>query len=122
MQDFFRRYRARFVMDAFVRSTGLFRDLHQSVAFATRKTNVGQGCGQADLNQFQAELNDILQTYPATVHVVYCDSRISGTETVNPEEYPVQLRAAGFGGTDLRPPLRSRARKGRPGSEGSADT
>ena len=61
--------------------------------------------GQDDLNQFQAELNDILQTYPATVHVVYCDSRISGTETVTPEEYPVQLRAAGFGGTDLRPPF-----------------
>jgi predicted metal-dependent peptidase len=61
--------------------------------------------GQEDLNQFQAELNDILQSYPATVHVVYCDSRISGTETVTPEDYPVQLRASGFGGTDLRPPF-----------------
>jgi len=61
--------------------------------------------GQEDLNQFQAELNDILLSFPATVHVVYCDSAISGTETVTPEEYPVQLRAAGFGGTDLRPPF-----------------
>lgn len=61
--------------------------------------------GQVELNQFQAELNDILQSYPSLVHVVYCDSRISGTVTVTPEEYPVELRAAGFGGTDLRPPF-----------------
>lgn len=61
--------------------------------------------GQGDLNQFQAELNDILQSFPSTVHVVYCDSQISATRTVTPEEYPVELKAAGFGGTDLRPPF-----------------
>lgn len=60
---------------------------------------------QADLNQFQAELNDILLSYPTTVHVVYCDSRISGTLTVVPEDFPLSLRATGFGGTDLRPPF-----------------
>jgi predicted metal-dependent peptidase len=61
--------------------------------------------GQGELNQFQAELNDILYSYPSTVHVVYCDSRISGTHTVTPDEYPVELKAVGFGGTDLRPPF-----------------
>ncbi|HET6420181.1 MAG TPA: VWA-like domain-containing protein [Geobacteraceae bacterium] len=61
--------------------------------------------GQGELNQFQAELNDILHSYPSTVHVVYCDSEISGTQTVTPDEYPVELRATGFGGTDLRPPF-----------------
>jgi predicted metal-dependent peptidase len=60
---------------------------------------------QKELNQFQAELNDILQSYPATVHVVYCDSQISATETVDPDQYPVELKAVGFGGTDLRPPF-----------------
>jgi predicted metal-dependent peptidase len=60
---------------------------------------------QADLNQFQAELNDILLSYPTTVHVVYCDSRITGTLTVTPEDLPLSLRATGFGGTDLRPPF-----------------
>ncbi len=60
---------------------------------------------QSELNQFQAELNDILQSYPATVHVVYCDSQISATETVDPDQYPVELKAVGFGGTDLRPPF-----------------
>jgi predicted metal-dependent peptidase len=61
--------------------------------------------GQNDLNQFQAELNDILQSYPVTVHVVYCDSRISGTQVVTSDEYPVELKPVGFGGTDLRPPF-----------------
>jgi predicted metal-dependent peptidase len=61
--------------------------------------------GQNDLNQFQAELNDILQSFPSTVHVVYCDSRISGTHTITSDEYPVELKAVGFGGTDLRPPF-----------------
>ena len=60
---------------------------------------------QSELNQFQAELNDILQSYPSTVHVVYCDSQISGTQTFTPDEYPVELKAVGFGGTDLCPPF-----------------
>jgi predicted metal-dependent peptidase len=61
--------------------------------------------GQRELNQFQAELNDILQSYPTTVNVVYCDSQISGTDTFAPDQYPVELKAVGFGGTDLRPPF-----------------
>lgn len=60
---------------------------------------------QHEMNQFQAELNDILQSYPTTVHVVYCDSQISGIETIDPDQYPVKLKAVGFGGTDLRPPF-----------------
>ncbi len=60
---------------------------------------------QGELNQFQAELNDILQCYPSTVTVVYCDSAISGTQTFTPDDYPVELKAAGSGGTDLRPPF-----------------
>ncbi len=60
---------------------------------------------QKELNQFQAELNDILLSYPATVNVIYCDSEISDTQTVTPEEYPVQLKTTGFGGTDLCPPF-----------------
>jgi predicted metal-dependent peptidase len=61
--------------------------------------------GQGELDQFQAELNDILQSYPSILHVIYCDSEISGTQTVTPDDYPVELRGAGCGGTDLRPPF-----------------
>jgi predicted metal-dependent peptidase len=60
---------------------------------------------QSELNQFQAELNDILLSYPSTVNVVYCDSEISATEIITPEQYPVRLKAVGCGGTDLRPPF-----------------
>jgi predicted metal-dependent peptidase len=61
--------------------------------------------GQRELNQFQAELNDILQNYPSTVNVVYCDSQISATHTVTPDQYPVELKAVGQGTTDLCPPF-----------------
>lgn len=61
--------------------------------------------GKAELSQFQAELNDILESYPCTVTVVYCDSAITGTQIVTPDDYPVELKAAGCGGTDLRPPF-----------------
>jgi predicted metal-dependent peptidase len=60
---------------------------------------------QKELNQFQAELNDILQSYPSTVHVVYCDSEISATDIVTPDQYPVDLKFIGCGGTDLCPPF-----------------
>jgi predicted metal-dependent peptidase len=60
---------------------------------------------QRELNQFQAELNDILQSYPSTVNVVYCDCQISATHTITPDQYPVELDTAGFGGTDLCPPF-----------------
>jgi predicted metal-dependent peptidase len=60
---------------------------------------------QRELNQFQAELNDILESYPATVNVVYCDSDISAIHTITPDEFPVELKAVGFGGTDLCPPF-----------------
>ncbi len=61
--------------------------------------------GQKELNQFQAELNDILQSYPSTINVVYCDSEISATQTITPDHYPVELKAESNGTTDLRPPF-----------------
>lgn len=60
---------------------------------------------QNELNQFQAELNDILLSYPASLSVVYCDCEISATETITPDEYPVNLKVTGHGGTDLCPPF-----------------
>ena len=47
MKDFFRRYLARFVMNACTRGTSLFRDEHQSVAVDISKTDVCKGGGQA---------------------------------------------------------------------------
>jgi predicted metal-dependent peptidase len=61
--------------------------------------------GQRELTQFQAELNDILQSFPATVNLVYCDSEISATHIITPDQYPVELKAESNGTTDLRPPF-----------------
>jgi len=60
---------------------------------------------QSELNQFQAELNDILQSYPCTVNVVYCDRKIHQTEVFTSDQYPVTLSAEGGGGTSLTPPF-----------------
>ncbi|MDD3293625.1 MAG: VWA-like domain-containing protein [Geobacteraceae bacterium] len=60
---------------------------------------------QAQLSQFQAELNDILRSFPSTVHVVYCDSVISDVRVFTSDDYPVELKFVGGGGTDLRPPF-----------------
>ncbi|MEZ4599818.1 MAG: VWA-like domain-containing protein [Syntrophotaleaceae bacterium] len=61
--------------------------------------------GQRELNQFQAELNDILESYPSTVNVVYCDSQISDTQSISPDDFPLQLKGSGCGTTDLCPPF-----------------
>lgn len=60
----------------------------------------------ADLNQFAAEMTSILEEFPgSTLHVVYCDSEISNTETFSHDDLPLELHPAGGGGTDFRPPF-----------------
>ena len=49
MENFSRRYTARFVMDAFARRTGFFGDQHQPVAVAIPKTEVRKSDREADL-------------------------------------------------------------------------
>ena len=62
--------------------------------------------GADELATFAAELNAILaDAAPERVHVVYCDARINGTAEYAPQDFPVQLRALGGGGTDFRPPF-----------------
>src|SRR5512139_2156183 len=49
MENFSRRYPARFVMDAFARRTGFFGDQHQPVAVAIPKAEVRKCDREADL-------------------------------------------------------------------------
>jgi len=51
-----------------------------------------------------AELNAILDTVkPERVDVAYCDVRVCHAETFRPEDFPVSIEPAGFGGTMLAP-------------------
>lgn len=57
----------------------------------------------AELAQFSAEVSDIMERYPATLHVIYCDAKISGYDVFSRCDLPVALRPKGGGGTDFRP-------------------
>jgi predicted metal-dependent peptidase len=57
----------------------------------------------SELDQFAAELSAILETCAQTVHLLYCDSRVTRAETVGRQDLPLSLNAHGGGGTDFRP-------------------
>jgi predicted metal-dependent peptidase len=58
--------------------------------------------GQAELNEFAAHTNRILDLCgPEKVIVVYCDAAVAHVDEYTPDEFPVQLTPHGGGGTDL---------------------
>lgn len=59
--------------------------------------------GGEELRVFSGHVNRIIeQCLPESVTVVYCDSEVAHVDTFQPDEYPVQLKPHGGGGTDLR--------------------
>jgi len=59
---------------------------------------------QAELTQFQGEINAILEdSPPTTLHVIQCDTRVVATETFGPEDLPLKLNIKGRGGTEFKP-------------------
>ena len=63
--------------------------------------------GQEELDQFAAEISDILSQYKVNIDVVYCDTEIpeDGHQEFSSEDLPLKLEPKGFGGTDFRPPF-----------------
>ncbi len=56
-----------------------------------------------DLERFAAEISEILAQYPATIHLIYCDYRISEQQQYSRSELPIVIKPTGGGGTDYRP-------------------
>ena len=56
-----------------------------------------------ELDQFSAEISEILENFPATLHLVYCDAKVSGYEVFDRNDLPLTLKPVGGGGTDFRP-------------------
>jgi len=56
-----------------------------------------------EMDRFAAELSGIFEAFDTTVHVVYCDSEVAGTQTFVRGDLPLDLTPAGGGGTDFRP-------------------
>jgi len=56
-----------------------------------------------ELKQFAGEIDDILNQYPTTLTVIYCDTRVTEIETFTAENRPIKLNAKGGGGTRFSP-------------------
>lgn len=57
-----------------------------------------------ELKLFGAECNEALETCaPEKAHVVYCDSSVCATESFTPDQYPIEFRPVGGGGTRFSP-------------------
>ena len=56
-----------------------------------------------DLEKFGAEVSEVLGQYPSTIHLVYCDYRISEHRQYSRSELPISIKPLGGGGTDYRP-------------------
>ncbi|KAB1442191.1 DUF2201 family putative metallopeptidase [Pseudodesulfovibrio senegalensis] len=57
----------------------------------------------AEMNQFGAEVSGILESFDTTVHVAYCDSTVTGSQSFGRNDLPLELTPEGGGGTDYRP-------------------
>lgn len=55
------------------------------------------------LASFAGELTAILEQYPTTAHVIYCDSRVQGYREITSDDLPIKLERLGGGGTAFDP-------------------
>ena len=62
--------------------------------------------GQKELEQSASEISSILEDFPgASARVIYCDTRVhkDATQVFDSDDFPIQLKAAGGGGTSFEP-------------------
>ena len=57
----------------------------------------------AELAGFAAEISGIMEQYPATVHLLYCDAKVARHDTFQRCDLPIEIKPEGGGGTDYRP-------------------
>lgn len=56
-----------------------------------------------DVNQFAAEISDILEEYKTKCTVIYCDTQIAHVEHFESDDLPLELNPRGGGGTSILP-------------------
>ena len=59
--------------------------------------------GREELAQFGAEINSILSAFRTTVHVIYCDTRVTDVIEVSSDDLPYTFEYKGRGGTRFSP-------------------
>ncbi|WP_229595468.1 vWA domain-containing protein [Pseudodesulfovibrio sediminis] len=76
---------------------------HQKLPEVVIALDTSGSISEAEMNQFGAELSGILESFDTTIHVVYCDSQVSGFDSFDRNDLPLEIRPEGGGGTDYRP-------------------
>ena len=56
-----------------------------------------------ELSQFAAEISGIMEQYPASIHLIYCDIKVHDYKVFERSDLPVTINPKGGGGTDYRP-------------------
>jgi len=56
-----------------------------------------------EIDQFAAELSSIMENFPATLHLIYCDRAVTDYHCLERSDLPMTIRPRGGGGTDFRP-------------------
>jgi len=59
--------------------------------------------GVSELNLFAAEVSAVLASFDTTIHLVWCDAAVAGTQELTRADLPLKLTPKGGGGTDFRP-------------------
>jgi len=76
---------------------------HQKLPEVVLALDTSGSVSPAEMDQFVAELSGILDAFDTTIHVVYCDSDVSGADVFGRFDLPLELSPEGGGGTDFRP-------------------
>lgn len=76
---------------------------HQQLPDLVLAIDTSGSVSEPEMNQFAAEVSGILEAFDTTVHVVYCDSKVSGSDSFSRQDLPLAIFPQGGGGTDYRP-------------------
>lgn len=57
-----------------------------------------------ELNRVASEIHDVASSFAAHITVIYCDTKVAGTQDIEPND-DFKLEPKGGGGTDFRPPF-----------------
>ena len=67
---------------------------------------------QTHLDAFSAEISAILEEFDTELTLLTCDAALTSLKRLTRRDMPLQLAAAGGGGTDFRPPFQALEREG----------